>query len=292
MLNELPLLFLFFPLGFSSLAGEIVTWPKVHMISNRMRLERAIERGRRTNRSSIRARSTVIQGSGAVDGGSLPTTPGLGPTTTTPGGYMPSDTDAEDYMTAQARSRRGGPGISNPNISSTNLKSVNREFNDEKDSLPSTLSIDEKRLKKNLDSINEKDLEDGNGGGSEDQFSTSRRSSSGKHSRNASHGGKSSKSRSNSQGAGVAARLWAAATMSPTRKEYRSNRRRGSNSRGEEDRSAVDQEDGDTDENQKLDGGSGEKLTWSRGSMSAGAGLNIWERERELDDDSDSSGGE
>lgn len=257
--------------------GEICTWPKVHMISNRIRLERAIERGRRINRSAIRALSSAQQN----NNGSLPTTPaiGAGPVAT-PGGYLPSDTDAEDYMGGGRKSKRiGGDGKEMdptqenkyvPSLASTASAEENEGENQRFGNNDLKIFTD-----RNQDSISKK--------------SRSRRTS-------------SSQSQVGSNSNGVAARLWKAATMSPTRRENRkgsnSHWRIASNAQDQDDdeglrRSTEDEDRGDGrvgEDGGDLDDLETEKLTWSRGSMSAGAGLNIWEKDKAFDEDSDSEG--
>ena len=86
--------------------GKIVTFPKLHMIENRVRLERAVERGRKACRAAMRARE---KGIAAASGNALPSfagtgygsaagTPGSTVTSAMPTGQMTSDAERDDFF--------------------------------------------------------------------------------------------------------------------------------------------------------------------------------------------------
>ncbi|KAK0522022.1 hypothetical protein OC842_006594, partial [Tilletia horrida] len=79
--------------------SQIVTFPKLHMIENRVRLENAVEAGRRACRRAARARQLQ-------DGGSTPVTPSEGvarPVLNTLPSYLGSDTDHDDFFISSRR---------------------------------------------------------------------------------------------------------------------------------------------------------------------------------------------
>ncbi|KIS71106.1 uncharacterized protein UMAG_01017 [Mycosarcoma maydis] len=90
--------------------GKSVTFPKLHMIENRVRLERAIEQGRKTCRKAVRAShekvdrspaSNTIQALPTIDGrsrtsGESVSRRGVGPRSAT---SLQSDTDNDDFFT-------------------------------------------------------------------------------------------------------------------------------------------------------------------------------------------------
>lgn len=92
--------------------GKSVTFPKLHMIENRVRLERAIEQGRKACRKASRASngkaerslaSNNVQPLAAIDGasrtsGESNSRPRAGPTSST---SLPSDTDNDDFFTSK-----------------------------------------------------------------------------------------------------------------------------------------------------------------------------------------------
>ncbi|SNX82398.1 related to TGL5 - triacylglycerol lipase [Melanopsichium pennsylvanicum] len=95
--------------------GKSVTFPKLHMIENRVRLERSIEQGRKACRRAARANANgpkslepgalgdTVQLLPAIDGesrtsGEIPTRRGG---TRSAGGSLHSDTDGEDFFTSR-----------------------------------------------------------------------------------------------------------------------------------------------------------------------------------------------
>ncbi|KAL9936950.1 hypothetical protein V8E36_004185 [Tilletia maclaganii] len=80
--------------------SQSVSFPKLHMIENRMRLENAIESGRRACRRAIRARQLEEAGSAPV----TPSETSGRPNLQTLPSYVGSDTEHDDFFSSRKRS--------------------------------------------------------------------------------------------------------------------------------------------------------------------------------------------